>query len=235
LTIKALRTLEQADVVLFDDLVSAEILELTRRTARRLHVGKRGYRGGCAQARIHALMLRFARHGRHVVRLKAGDPLIFGRAGEELAALRAAGIEVEVVPGITAATALGAATLSSLTHRDHAHALTLITGHGCDHRLPAELARAGQSSATLVVYMGAAQALAIARELIEGGRDGSTPAVMMAAVSRPQQVLWTGQLHDLATGAAALGTAQPVVIGVGEVFRQAWAAQPVLLPAVNSA
>ncbi len=221
LTVKALRVLEAADVVLFDDLVSADIVDLAPPAARRIAVGKRGYRGGCSQARIHALLISHARRGRHVVRLKSGDPLIFGRAGEEIAVLRAAGIEVEVVPGITAALALGARVGCSLTHRDHAQALRLVTGRVREGGLPAGFAAAGADNETLVVYMGARQVAALAAELLQHGRLPATPALAAVALGGTREVVWCGNLANLVAGVATLDPAGPIVIGVGEVFRAA--------------
>lgn len=129
LTIKAVRALQSADVILFDDLVSTEVLELARREAKRLLVGKRAARDSCKQEDINALMRSLARQGKHVVRLKSGDPMIFGRAGEEIAMLEEHGIEVTVVPGITAALALASRLGTSLTHRDCAQAVRFVTGH----------------------------------------------------------------------------------------------------------
>src|SRR6185295_6062475 len=129
LTLKAVRALQSADVILFDDLVADNVLELARREAKRMMVGKRGGRVSCRQEDINALMIKLARQGKRVVRLKSGDPMIFGRAGEEIAELSAAGISVEVVPGITSALALAARLGVSLTHRDLAHSVRFVTGH----------------------------------------------------------------------------------------------------------
>ena len=137
LTLKAVRALQSADIILFDDLVSDDVLELARREAKRMMVGKRGQRESCAQDDINALMIKLAAGGKHVVRLKCGDPMIFGRAGEEIAQLEAAGIPVDVVPGITAASAMAARLGVSLTHRDHAQSVRFVTGHARDGKLPA--------------------------------------------------------------------------------------------------
>ena len=136
LTVKALRALQSADVILFDDLVSADVLELARREAKRMLVGKRGGRDSCRQEDINDLMVSLARRGKHVVRLKSGDPMIFGRGGEEVTMLDAAGIAVEVVPGITAALALSSRLGVSLTHRNHAQSVRFVTGHARTGRLP---------------------------------------------------------------------------------------------------
>lgn len=131
-----MRALQAADVILFDDLVSAEVLELARREAKRMLVGKRGGRESCRQEDINDMMIRLAKAGKRVVRLKSGDPMIFGRAGEEIAALAAENIPVDVVPGITAASAMASRLGISLTHRDHAQSVRFITGHSRQGKLP---------------------------------------------------------------------------------------------------
>lgn len=220
LTIRAVRALQGADVILFDDLVSDDILELARREAKRMMVGKRGRRESCAQEDINALMLTLARQGKHVVRLKAGDPMVFGRAGEEIAALEAAGIPVKVVPGITSAQAMAASLNRSLTHRDHAQSLTLMTGHSRKGELPETIdwSRAAAPNATLVVYMGAKQAGALVERLVAGGLAETTAAVAMASLSREEERRWTGALRDLPAGVATLPAGAPILIGIGGVF-----------------
>jgi uroporphyrin-III C-methyltransferase/precorrin-2 dehydrogenase/sirohydrochlorin ferrochelatase len=153
LTLKAVRALQAADVILFDDLVSDEVLELARREARRMLVGKRGGRDSCRQEDINAMMVSLANAGRHVVRLKGGDPMIFGRAGEEIARLEAEGIPVSVVPGVTAALAMAASLGVSLTHRDCARSVRFVTGHGRDGALPADIDwRAVADPATTTIF-----------------------------------------------------------------------------------
>ncbi len=220
LTIRAVRALQSADVILFDDLVSDDILELARREAKRMMVGKRGRRESCAQEDINALMLTLARAGKHVVRLKAGDPMVFGRAGEEISALEAAGIPVAVVPGITSAQAMAASLNRSLTHRDHAQSLTLLTGHSRKGELPATIdwSRAAAPNATLVVYMGAKQAGALVEKLIANGLAATTPAVAIASLSRADEQRWSGEMADLAAGIGTLPADAPILIGIGGVF-----------------
>ncbi|MEM0907990.1 MAG: siroheme synthase CysG [Pseudomonadota bacterium] len=222
LTLNAVRALQASDVILFDDLVSAEVLELARREAKRIAVGKRGARESCRQDDITNLMIRLAKAGRSVVRLKAGDPSVFGRAGEEIAALRDEGIPVDVVPGITSASAMAAKLKVSLTHRDHAQVLTLVTGHARDGRVPEGIAF-GQlldKGRTTIVYMGGRTC----REWVEGalqqGIDPRTPAVAMTAISRPDEEAWSGPLAALPDAVATLGDA-PLLIGVGGVFKAA--------------
>ena len=220
LTIKAVRALQSADVILFDDLVSEDVLELARREAKRMMVGKRGQRESCSQADINALMLKLARQGKHVVRLKSGDPMIFGRAGEEITALEAAGIRVSVVPGITAAQGLASALNISLTHRDHAQMVTLITGHSRQGEMPETLdwAKAADKNATTILYMGGRTAGPIAARLMADGLSPHTPVIAMTAISRPESALWTGSLAGLAEGVSTLPAASPIVIGIGSVF-----------------
>jgi uroporphyrin-III C-methyltransferase/precorrin-2 dehydrogenase/sirohydrochlorin ferrochelatase len=204
LTLKAVRVLQSADVILFDDLVSDEVLELARREAKRLMVGKRGGRESCAQTDINALMVKLAGQGKHVVRLKSGDPMVFGRAGEEIAEVAAAGIRVEVVPGITSASAMAALLGTSLTHRDFAHSVRFVTGHAKTGRLPEDLDWRGLADAetTLVFYMAGRTAGAIADRLMAEGMAGDTPVVAVASVSRPDMQVRRMRLDGLADTAA---------------------------------
>ncbi len=222
LTLKAVRALQSADVILYDDLVSPEILELGRREAQRVSVGKRGGRASCRQDEINALLIRLALAGKRVVRLKSGDPMVFGRAGEEIDQLRAAGVPVEVVPGITAALAMAAALGVSLTHRDGTHSVRFVTGHGRHGALPDDLDWAGLADpgTTLVVYMGGRTAGLLAPRLIAAGLAPDTPACAVAAISQPGEDRWSGALSDLVCGAAELGTEQPLLIGIGKVFAE---------------
>ena len=223
LTIKAVRALQSADVILFDALVSADVLELARREARRMLVGKRAGRESCRQEDINALMLKLAGEGRRVVRLKSGDPMVFGRAGEEIEALRKAGVPHEVVPGVTTAQALAASLTVSLTHRRAARSLRFVTGHGANGELPADLDWRGltDASTTLVVYMGARTAPLIAERLIAEGLPAATPAIAASAVARPEQRTWHGAVADLASGVATLDHAQPIVIAIGDAMAEA--------------
>ena len=228
LTLKAVRALQSADVILYDDLVSPEILELGRREAERVSVGKRGGRASCRQDDINALLIRLAQAGKRVVRLKSGDPMVFGRAGEEIATLRAAGVPVEVVPGITAALAMASALGISLTHRDVAHSVRFVTGHGRHGGLPDNLDWPGLADpeTTLIVYMGARTAGLLAARLMAAGLAPETPACAVAAVSQPGERGWSGFLRDLAGGLGDVGAEQPLIIGVGQVFATADAARP---------
>ena len=220
LTLKAMRALQAADVILFDDLVSPEVLELARREAKRFLVGKRGGRESCRQDDINDMMVRFAKAGKRVVRLKSGDPMIFGRAGEEIARLESEGIAVDVVPGITAASAMAASLKTSLTHRDHAQQVRFVTGHSRKAELPRtldwpSLAKANQ---TTVFYMGGRMAGQIERRLSQNGMSSKTPVVVVSSVSRMQERRWAGHLGGLADAMQTIGVDEPVLIGVGAVF-----------------
>jgi uroporphyrin-III C-methyltransferase/precorrin-2 dehydrogenase/sirohydrochlorin ferrochelatase len=217
LTLNALRALQDADVILHDRLVSTEILELARRDATRIAVGKEAGGHSVAQSRIHELMLDHARAGRRVVRLKGGDPFVFGRGGEELEFLAAHGVSFEVVPGITAAVACGAYAGIPLTHRDHAQSLRLVTAH-CGESIDTldwpSLARDRQ---TLAFYMGVASMGRIAAKLAEHGRSGSTPVAIVENGSRPGQRVLVARLDELEDVAARAGVRSPALLFVGEV------------------
>ncbi|MBX3573811.1 MAG: siroheme synthase CysG [Mesorhizobium sp.] len=222
LTLKAVRALQAADVILFDDLVSDDVLELARREARRILVGKRAGRPSCKQDEINALMVKLARAGRHVVRLKSGDPMVFGRAGEEIAELDAAGIAYDVVPGITAGLALAAALGVSLTHRDMAKSVRFVTGHSKSGGLPQDVdwRAVADLSATTIFYMGARTACLIAERLIAEGLPPETPACIAANVGRPGMRTARTSLGDLAAATADFDRSAPILIGVGSVFAE---------------
>ena len=221
LTRRAVRAIRQATVLLVDDLVGADVLRFARRTARIVHVGKRG---GCAstpQAFIERLMVAEALRGERVVRLKGGDPFLFGRGGEELQALQAHGIPVEVVPGISAGIAASAALQCPLTHRDHAHGVMFLTGHPRPGGAPLDWAALGGAVAqgvTLVVYMGVAQADALQRGLLQT-LDAATPVAIVQHASLPQQRCAHGRLGELAAVIARERLGSPAIIVVGDVLR----------------
>jgi len=223
LTLKAVRALQAADVILFDDLVSDEVLELARREAKRILVGKRAGRPSCKQDEINDMMIRLAKAGRRVVRLKSGDPMIFGRAGEEIARLGAAGISYDVVPGITAGAAMAAALGVSLTHRDHAKSVRFVTGHSKAGGLPGDVdwRAVADRSATTIFYMGGRTAGEIAARLIEEGLSAQTPVAIAAALGRPEERRIVTDLAGLADALACVDLTVPILIGVGEVFRAA--------------
>lgn len=220
LTVKAIRALQAADVILFDELVSDDVLELARREAKHILVGKRGGRRSCRQDEINEMMVKLARGGKRVVRLKAGDPMIFGRGGEEITQLEAANIEVDVVPGITAALAMAAALRVSLTHRDLARSVRFVTGHSKSGGLPKNLdwRAVADPSASTVFYMGGRMAARIAKRLMAEGLPPDTPVSVASAVSRPEQRLCLGRLADLRETVLEVDTTAPVIIGIGAVF-----------------
>ncbi|WP_075291398.1 siroheme synthase CysG [Pararhizobium arenae] len=222
LTLKAVRALQAADVILFDDLVSDEVLELARREAKRMLVGKRGGRESCKQEDINAMMVKLAKAGKRVVRLKSGDPMIFGRAGEEIAHLRQEGIPVDVIPGITAASAMASRLGISLTHRDHAQSVRFTTGHSRHGGLPDDMdwRSLADPKTTNVFYMGGRTAPLIARRLMEEGLSPETPAVVVNNVSRANERCWSGTLGSLGEGVRDIGYEQPVLIAVGNAFAE---------------
>ena len=215
LTLRGLQVMQLADVVLYDHLVSDEVLELVRRDADRICVGKRAGAHSVSQEETNQLLVKLALEGKRVVRLKGGDPFIFGRGGEELQAAKAAGIPFQVVPGITAAAGATAYAGIPLTHRDHAQSVLFITGHcradsnGIDWP---SLARARQ---TLAIYMGTVKAAEIAAGLIEHGRDPATPVAVIGRGTRQDQQVLTGTLAQLEALAATAPT--PALLVIGEV------------------
>jgi len=229
LTIKALKAIQAATVLLVDDLVSLAIVAHASPTARIIDVGKRGGCKSTPQAFIEKLMLMAVREGENVVRLKGGDPFIFGRGGEEAEHLRAAGVEVEVINGITSGLAAMTALGAPLTHRDHAHGVVFITGHakpgdaGTDWQQLAATAHAAKL--TLVIYMGVSGAHEIADQLQAGGLPASTPVAIIQRASLPQQRHAITSLGQLPTTLITEALGSPSVIVVGNVVRgvAAWA------------
>ena len=217
LTLKAVRALQAADVILFDDLVSDEVLELARREAKRMLVGKRGGRVSCRQEDINEMMVTLARAGKRVVRLKSGDPMIFGRAGEEIAALEREGIPVDVVPGITSASAMASRLGISLTHRDHAQSVRFVTGHSRHGDLPDDIdwRSVADRHTTTIFYMGGRTAPKIAASLLQEGMPSSTPVIVMSDVSRTSERQWHGDLATLEAGIRQIGYDHPVLIAIG--------------------
>ena len=222
LTVKALKVLQRADVVVHDGLVSEEILALAPAGARLLSVAKRKSRHSYSQEEINRMLVAFARDGLSVVRLKGGDPFIFGRGGEELLAAREAGVECHVVPGVTAALAASASAGAPLTHRGSAQAVTFVTGHAA----PKNDGRSGEpdldwaslatANHTVVIYMGLSMATPIAARLMAAGRAGSTPALIVENASRTDERRIVTTLAGLADEAAALSG--PAVLIVGEAM-----------------
>ena len=219
LTLKAARAIAQADVILVDDLVDRGVLAHARAQARVIEVGKRGGCKSTSQAFINKLLVREARAGGRVVRLKGGDPFVFGRGGEELDALRAAGIAVEVIPGITAATGVAAAAGIPLTHRDLAQACVLVTGSrrkGAPDLDWQGLARPGQ---TIVVYMGLTGLERVARQLVAHGLSPRTPAAIIQQGTMKGQRVVEGTLAALPRLASEAKLRAPTLIVIGKVVR----------------
>ena len=223
ITVRGQNALKQADVVVYDDLANVALLELCPEGADRIYVGKRAGKHGAIQAEICEVLVSEAQRGRRVVRLKGGDPLIFGRGGEEERALAEAGIPFDIVPGVTAATAAGAMTGIPLTHRQHASAVIFATGHECSGKpgdAVVDWRALGRTKATLCIYMGVRRAGVIAAELREGGLAGDTPVAVIANATLPNQSVQIGDL-DSADALTASLQGQPALIIVGEVVRLA--------------
>ena len=222
-----MRAIGQADVVLYDALVNPAILEHARADARRILVGKRGGCESTPQAFIERLMVQEARAGQRVVRLKGGDPFVFGRGGEECRALEAAGLEVEVIPGITSGVAAPARLGIPVTDRESAHGVAFVTGHARDGVDGPDWKQLARSGLTLVVYMGVANARAIARALQDGGLAGSTPAAVVQSACSAKERACVTTLARLADEIAAGGFRSPAILVIGDVVRNAKGAQRV--------
>jgi len=223
LTVKALRALQSADAVLYDDLVAKPILAFIRPGAKLIDVGKRGYRKSCKQPDINAEMVRLAREGLKVVRLKSGDPLIFGRAGEEIAACREAGIPFGIVPGVTSAQGAAANLKVSLTNRDHARRLQFITAHDRRGHLPSDIdwGAVADTAATTVVYMPKRTLAELTEIAIAHGVDPNTPALAVANATRPDEQVFVSSVGAIAAALDAAHPDGPVLIMIGEALRYA--------------
>jgi uroporphyrin-III C-methyltransferase len=218
LTLKAARLLREAEIVLHDDLVSAEVLALVPSAAQVLNVGKRCGQKSMRQEEIHFLMIAAASQGLRVLRLKSGDPLIFGRAGEEIAALRKAGIDFEIVPGVTAALGAASAAQIPLTHRQFASAVVFVTGHEAAGGDKTDLRALVRSGATLMFYMPGRDYGEIRRRLISSGLDAETPCALISRASQPDQSVHVTTLNHLPDVPRA---AAPSLLVVGPVVQLA--------------
>lgn len=218
LTVKALRLLQTAEVVVYDRLVSDEVLDLIPAGATRIFAGKASRRQGVPQEEINDMLVRLAREGRSVVRLKGGDPFVFGRGSEEAVHLVENGIPFEVVPGVTAAIACAAYSGIPLTHRGLAKSVRVITGHRRDNRaLDFDWPSLADGETTLVVYMGLANLGLIARELMEAGAESDRPAAAIYRGSTPDQRVVHGTLETLAERVGDAGLTAPTLVIIGEV------------------
>ncbi|UQC72340.1 uroporphyrinogen-III C-methyltransferase [Lelliottia sp. AC1] len=215
LTLRGLQVIQQADVVFYDHLVSDEVRELIRRDAEQICVGKRACEHSVVQHETNQMLIDAAKAGKSVVRLKGGDPFIFGRGGEELQAAAQAGVPFQVVPGITAASAVTAYAGIPLTHRDYAQSVTFVTGHYKADSAPFDWAQLAQSRQTLAIYMGTLKAADISEQLIRHGRDKATPVAVISRGTRVDQHVATGTLQQLAN--LAKNAPMPALIVVGEV------------------
>jgi uroporphyrin-III C-methyltransferase/precorrin-2 dehydrogenase/sirohydrochlorin ferrochelatase len=224
LTLRAVRALQSADVILFDDLVSADVLEFARREAKKMLVGKTGHGPSCKQSEINALMVSLAKGGRRVVRLKGGDPMIFGRATEEIEACRKAHVAVEVVPGITAAQGAASSLGVSLTQRQAVRRVQYITGHGADGALPGDIDIDWRSladpAATSIVYMPVKTLGELTARAITAGLDPATPAVAVARATRPDEARVVSTVGELPERLAEVGLPGPVVVMIGRTFEE---------------
>ena len=222
LTLKAVKAMRAADVLLVDDLISDEILAYANASARIVHVGKRGGCKSTPQEFIERLMIAEAKQGRTVVRLKGGDPFVFGRGGEECESLRAAGLEVEIVNGITAGLAAPTALGIPLTHRDVCHEAIFVTEHAGEDATTAPDWRAlAATGLPLVIYMGVSRCESIQRELLAAGMSPSMPVAVIQNATRSDQRSIVTTLQELASDIHASGIGSPAIMVVGETVRYA--------------
>jgi uroporphyrin-III C-methyltransferase / precorrin-2 dehydrogenase / sirohydrochlorin ferrochelatase len=223
LTLRAVRALQSADVILFDDLVSRDVLDFARREARKMLVGKTGFGPSCKQEDINALMVGLAKQGKRVVRLKGGDPLIFGRASEELEACDKAQIAVEIVPGITAAQGAAASLGLTLTGRGHARRLQYVTGHSRDGQLPQDIdwKSLADAATTTAIYMPTRTLAELVRKAVAEGLDPQTPAIAVARATRRDQQAIHAPVGELARKLMAAKLPGPVLVMLGTTIGRA--------------
>jgi uroporphyrin-III C-methyltransferase / precorrin-2 dehydrogenase / sirohydrochlorin ferrochelatase len=219
LTFRALRLMQQAEVILYDRLVAPVIVDMCRKDAERIYVGKEQDRHAVPQAEINQLLVKHAKAGKRVLRLKGGDPFIFGRGGEEIESLMEEGISFQIVPGITAAAGCASYAGVPLTHRDYAHSCIFVTGHMKDGKLDLNWQSLVQPRQTLAVYMGVTGIETLCRGLIEHGLSGETPAAVIQQGTRPEQRTYVGKLNNLAQIIASHDVTPPSMLIIGEVVK----------------
>lgn len=217
LTMRAHRLLQYADVIVYDRLVSDAVLDLARRDAEMIYAGKASGAHAMAQDDISALLIKLGRQGKQVIRLKGGDPFLFGRGGEEMLAVEAAGLACHIVPGITAAAGIGAATGIPLTHRGIAQSVTYITGHGKDGAVQADWQTLARNRQTIVVYMGLAALPRITTQLLDHGLAGTTPVTVVENGTTPDQRVLASTLGDIADIVRARDVTGPALTIIGDV------------------
>ena len=231
LTLKAVRALQSATVILHDQLVGPDVLEFAPPEARRIPVGKTGHGPSCKQSDINALMVELALAGETVVRLKGGDPLIFGHATEEIDACRAASVEVNVIPGISAAQGAASSLLVSLTERRHARRVQFLTGHGADGKLPSDIdwSSVADRKVTTVLYMPRKTLDEFVRLALRKGLDPATPAIAVASATLSDEIHVAGPVAEIGALAEELPAGAPVAVLIGWVGRRYVATSPVPL------
>ena len=219
LTFRALRLMQQADVVLYDRLVSQEILDLTRRDAEKIYVGKERTKHSVPQPKINEQLATLAKQGKRTLRLKGGDPFIFGRGGEEIGELAKEGISFQVVPGITAASGCASYSGIPLTHRDYAQSCVFVTGHMKDGSIDLNWDMLAQPNQTVVIYMGLVGLPVICKQLIAHGVDSSMPIALIEQGTTQNQRVFTGSLSTLPEIIEKSSVRAPTLVIVGEVVR----------------
>ncbi len=217
LTLRAARLISEADVVVYDNLVGDQIMALVPSSAVRIYVGKKAAEHAMRQPDICALLVKLARENRRVLRLKGGDPYVFGRGGEEAEALVDAGVPFEVVPGVTAASGIGAYAGIPLTHRDHAQSVVFATGHKKEGPVDLDWPALARPKQTVVIYMGVSRVAEICAQLVAHGLPDTTPAALVRRGTLPDQSVLVATLADLADKAEAAGIKPPALMIIGTV------------------